>query len=302
VNYATPEAFRQALEMRIRNVARTRRQPIARVRQVLVFERFLARIFDELGERVTLKGGAVLELRLERARTTRDIDLRVLGAPDELLAQLRRAAALDLGDFLNFEIAPDTRHPDIEGDGIVYEGRRYRAEARLAGKIYGDGFGVDVAFGDVLTQPPELLDGTDFFSFAGLPRTHHRVYPRTTHVAEKLHAYTMPRARPNSRVKDLPDLALLATTGAFEAADLRRAIEATFGFRRSHPVPSLLPEPSDTWRAPYAAMVTRDDLIWPDLVAVTRAARAFLDPLLAGGEGRWEPALWRWESTKLPIE
>ena len=34
-----------------------------------------------LGDAVLLKGGLVLELRLERARTTKDIDLRVTGSP-----------------------------------------------------------------------------------------------------------------------------------------------------------------------------------------------------------------------------
>jgi hypothetical protein len=48
-------------------------------------------------------------------------------------------------------------------------------------------------------------------AFAGIAPPTLRLYPIETHIAEKLHAYTMPRARPNSRVKDLPDLGLLAT-------------------------------------------------------------------------------------------
>ena len=38
-------------------------------------------------------------------------------------------------------------------------------------------------------------------------------------LAEKLQAFTMPRNRPNSRVRDLPDLALLAKTGPIEGAE-----------------------------------------------------------------------------------
>jgi hypothetical protein len=37
-----------------------------------------------------------------------------------------------------------------------------------------------------------------------VPATRLRLYPRETHVAEKLHAYTLPRRRENSRVRDLP--------------------------------------------------------------------------------------------------
>jgi hypothetical protein len=49
------------------------------------------------------------------------------------------------------------------------------------------------------------------------------VVPIETHLAEKLHAYTMPRVRPNTRVKDLPDLVLLGTIRALEAATVREA-------------------------------------------------------------------------------
>jgi hypothetical protein len=65
-----------------------------------------------------------------------------------------------------------------------------------------------------------------------------RLYPIETHIAEKLHAYTMPRTRPNTRVKDLPDMALLATAEPLEAARLRAALERTFAFRATHPLPS----------------------------------------------------------------
>jgi len=67
--YASPEAFKQALEQRLRSSAKTGAE-FARKRQLLVFDRFLARIVAVLGDAATLKGGLVLELRLERARTT----------------------------------------------------------------------------------------------------------------------------------------------------------------------------------------------------------------------------------------
>ncbi len=294
MSYATPEAFRQSLDARIRVAARERGQPIARVRQLLVFDRFLARVFETLGDRVIVKGGAVLELRLARARTTKDIDLRVSGDAGDLLAALRRACEVDHGDLLSFVIEIDAEHPEFEGDGIVYQGRRYRAEARLAGKIYGDPFGVDAGFGDVLTTEPEMIDGTDFFAFAGIARARYRVYPREAHVAEKLHAYTLPRKRENTRVKDLPDLALLATTGPFDALVLRTAIDATFAFRKTHAVPTSLPTPPSAWGPVYANIAGRDALPWRDLDALVAAVRSFLDPVLASTRGTWDPSRWAW--------
>jgi hypothetical protein len=168
VAYPKPEAFRQALEQRLRNVARLQNADIARLRQVLVFDRFLTRIFQVLRERVVAKGGVVLELRLERARTTRDLDLRMTGSSTDLIGQLNKAGALRLGDHLTFDVALDRHHPTLEGDGLVYEGQRFRVEAALAGKIYGSSFGLDVGFGDVMTVPPEMIDGSDFLAFAGV--------------------------------------------------------------------------------------------------------------------------------------
>ena len=65
-----------------------------------------------LGDAVTLKGGLVLELRLDRARTTKDVDVRMMGSPATILANLQRAGRLDLGDFMAFEVLPDRAHPD----------------------------------------------------------------------------------------------------------------------------------------------------------------------------------------------
>jgi hypothetical protein len=53
---------------------------------------------------------------------------------------------------MTFELAPHAQHPVIHNDGMKYDGTRLRAECRLAGKLYGQPFGVDVAFGDLLTE------------------------------------------------------------------------------------------------------------------------------------------------------
>jgi hypothetical protein len=138
---------------------------------------------------------------------------------------------------------------------MQYEGLRFRAECRLAGKQYSHPFGVDVAFGDPIFGEPETVTATDVLAFAGIAPPVLRLYPIETHIAEKLHAYTMPRARPNSRVKDLPDIALLATIQPLEARRLRMALERTFEFRATHPLPSTLPDPPANWLTPYTEMV-----------------------------------------------
>ncbi len=293
-SYASPEAFKQAVEQRLRAAA-TRGRGFARRRQLLVFDRLLARIVVGFGDAVVLKGGLALELRLERARATKDVDLRLSGASDGVLERLQQAARLDLGDFLMFEVVADAEHPEIQNDGMQYEGMRFRAECHLAGKPFGDPFGVDVAFGDPIVGTPESIVAYDILGFAGVTPPTLRVYPLETHLAEKLHAYTMPRARPNSRVKDLPDIVLLASVRALDGGQLRAALEKTFDFRKTHALPKEFPEPNGAWAAPYAAMARENGLAWRTLPDVTAAARTFLDPILRGGtRAIWDPDIWQW--------
>lgn len=287
------ETFKQALEQRLKTSSKNGAE-FARRRQLLVFDRFLARVVNTVGDAATLKGGLVLELRLERARTTKDVDLRMVGSPDNLLTNLQAAGRLNLGDFMAFEVVPDD-HPVILGDAVKYDGRRFRAECKLAGKLYGQSFGVDVAFGDPIIGPPDVVVADDVLAFAGIAPPTLRLYPIETHIAEKLHAYTMPRPRPNSRVKDLPDLALLASVQVLGAKRLRAALEQTFTFRKTHALPSEVPAPAESWALPYAAMAREDGLRWTTLEEVTAAAKAFLDPVLAGGLGAtWTPKTWSW--------
>ena len=200
-SYVTPLAFKTAVEQRLRNDASASGMDLHRQRQLFIFDRYLARVFSVLEDAVVLKGGLVIELRLERARTTKDIDLRMVGNPDDVLLRLQEAGRLDLGDYLNFEVQADPRHPEIEAEGMAYQGLRYRAQGQLAGKIYGAPFGIDVAFAEPLHGVPEEVEGSGFLEFAGIEPARFRIYPLETHIAEKLHAYTLPRKRPNSRAE-----------------------------------------------------------------------------------------------------
>ncbi|MBK7401692.1 MAG: nucleotidyl transferase AbiEii/AbiGii toxin family protein [Myxococcales bacterium] len=294
VRYATAAAFKQALETRLRS-ASSSGTDFARRRQLLVFQRLLARITVEFGDAVTLKGGLVVELRVDRARTTKDVDLRLVGSPVDLLERLQRAAQLELGDFMRFEIVAHGEHPEIANEGMVYEGRRYRVACSVAGKPYGQPFGLDIGFADPIFGEPDVVQAEDVLGFAGIPPGSLRLYPLETHVAEKLHAYTLPRKRPNSRVKDLPDIALLASVREIALDDLQHALRQTFAARKTHELPRSLPSPPSAWVAPYARMAFDDELRWPDMPTLVRAVGDFLDPALSGaGAPIWRPSEWCW--------
>lgn len=177
---------------------------------------------------------------------------------------------------------------------MVYEGQRVRVTATLAGKIFGARFGVDVAFGDRMAQPPEVVTGGDLLSFVGVPPIKIRVYAREVHLAEKLHALTLPRSRANTRVKDLPDLAVLAMTGPFDSRAVREAIRLTFDQRGTHTPPIAVPEPPEQWSIPYMRMAAENGLRWASLDEVVAAVGAFLDPVLRGADGLWDPGTWTW--------
>jgi hypothetical protein len=195
---------------------------------------------------------------------------------------------------LSFEVRVDPRQPEIEAPGMTYRGLRYRAQAHLAGKIYGAAFGIDVAFAEPLHGEPDLVTGSDFLEFAGIEPGRFRIYPLETHIAEKLHAFTLPRGRPNTRVKDLPDLALLASVRDIDGAAVALAVEQTFSHRATHPVPVALPDPPETWAPVYERLAASDGLRWTTLPEVTLAVRSFVDPMLSGRKGRWRSAEWMW--------
>ena len=205
--YETPAAFKRALEDRLKAGSKTG-VDFARRRQLLVFDRFLARVAATFGDAAILKGGLVLELRLERARTTKDIDLRLQGQSDDVLPKLRAAGQLDLGDFMAFEVGANPDNPEITGDGARYDGFRYRAECRLAEKVYGQRFGVDVAFGDPLLGEVELITADDMLAFAGIAPPTLRVYPVPPDVSAVL---SPPKNRSvciNGEVAKSPTLAI----------------------------------------------------------------------------------------------
>ena len=74
--YASPVAMRAALEERLNRMARETNQDIMRLRRQLAFDRLLARLFsNKLSNNVVLKGGYAIELKLQKARTTKNIDM-----------------------------------------------------------------------------------------------------------------------------------------------------------------------------------------------------------------------------------
>ena len=293
--YENPRDFRKTLDARIRNLAEREGLPAARIRQIVVIDRFIARLAETFGPRLVVKGAMALEYRMPLARTTKDLDASASGtSPDELLDAIQEAGERDLGDRLRYKAQLHPHHSVVQGAGVTYGGLRFQVVPEIGGSPAGAPFGFDVSFGDPLVGEPEEVSGHDFLSFAGVLPGRFWIYPLATHLAEKLHAYTLPRTAPNTRLKDLPDLALLARLGPLQDDRLLEAFQRVFAFRDTHPVPARLPDPPAAWSGRYRALAEDAAFPWSDLDALVLAARAFLDPLLAGRPGRWDPTTWSW--------
>ena len=110
--YTTAFGFRMALEERLKNKSRETGIELMRLRRQISFDRFLARIFSKKTKGIIAKGGYALELRLNQARTTKDIDFAFTGNlngvwtgnPDGLQIYLNQKAEIDLNDFFIFSI------------------------------------------------------------------------------------------------------------------------------------------------------------------------------------------------------
>lgn len=281
--YPTATAFRQALEDRLRTEAAKRGVPINDLRQKLVMERLLARIFMSPDAPWLLKGGYAMDLRYRpNARTTRDLDLTASADGSDLAARLETlrdklqdAVDADAGDYLVFRIGA----PKGELPGPPLGGARFPVIAMLAGKDYAR-FHIDAGFGDAVVGEPESLTGEAFFDFAGLSPARALAIPKAQQFAEKIHAYTYPWTdRVNTRVKDLVDLLVLIQRGSLDPASVRAAIAATFSARKTHDAPRELPDAPGSWETEFASLAREAGLSVTDAGEAAEALRRFWDSL-----------------------
>jgi predicted nucleotidyltransferase component of viral defense system len=254
--YQTPTALRRALEDRLMAAVRRDGGDLQRMRRQVAFDRLLCRLFHEPEAPWLLKGGYAMELRIQSARTTRDIDLAVRNPAskkwDDAVSRrlLENAASVDLKDGFEFTIGASI----MDLDAAPYGGSRFPVEAHMAGRRFAS-FHLDVSAGDVLREPFEVLEGKDWLGFAGIAKAKLPAISREEQFAEKLHAFTLQRTgRPNTRVKDFVDMVLLHDSGKMKRARLAENIEATFHRRGTHDVPVSLPQPHAAWEPTFAKM------------------------------------------------
>src|SRR5271157_845685 len=259
--YRTAQSMRIALEDRLNRISRDKGVDIMHMRRHVAFDRLLARLFSGHSKDLIVKGGYALELWINNARTTRDIDISFKGDlggvwtgerssdPKALQNFLQNLVSLHSKDYFEFIIG----NAVFDLDNAPYGGYRLPIEARMAGRIFIK-FEIDVAAGDVWIEPHDSIKTQDWFGFAGIEAPRVPVISQEQQFAEKIHAYTLPRKTPNSRVKDLVDILLLIERGTLKTDKLRKVLPKTFTRRKTHDIPSDLPDPPVSWNTPFKKM------------------------------------------------
>ena len=252
--YTTAPGMRMALEERLKHMSKNTGSPIERLRRQVAFDRFLARIFSRGMANLIVKGGYILELRLDQARTTKDIDFSFTGnlggiwtgKPEELQSFLYTYAQINLKDFFEYTVGPAT----LDLDNAPYGGYRFPIEARMAGRRF-EAFSIDIAAGGAWFAPHEYLPVHDWFDFAEIPSVEIPVISIEQQFTEKLHSYTQPRENANSRVKDLIDMVLLIKQTNMSEEKIQKIARITFSKRDDQVFPPVFENAPESWRKRY---------------------------------------------------
>lgn len=257
--YKSATDFRKSLEARLKKLADTTGQDLQRLRRKVAFDRLLARIFQDSGDpQFLLKGGYAMELRFDKARATRDIDLTYLerfkqnAEPDiseEIFQELRDISQIDLNDFFVYRIG----EAQMDLDNAPYGGARFPVSSLIDGRLFVR-FQIDIGL-DIVVNKVDKIKGTNWLDFCKIPTPLMSMITKEQQFAEKIHAYTLPRdGRMNSRVKDLVDLLLLLNGNDIDLVDCNRVLYTVFKVRGTHQVPSKLLPPPEQWKIHFRKM------------------------------------------------
>ena len=276
------------------NAARDAGVVARRIHLVVAIDRLLVRLLAAAPGRWVVKGGYANQLRRpDDARFTEDLDLKIDAAMDTAPELLASGFAVDLADEFSYEVASSPAPLEGPPGG----GLRFVVVARLGGTELVR-FKVDVSAADVVVGQFESYFSDPVLERLGFRRSRFPVYPVNQHLAEKLHALTLPRDVENTRARDLADLADLAwfiRHFTFRSDALAIACIATFERRATHPWPPVIDVPPESWSRAYAAWRADLDLDDPTPAAAASSVRRFLEPVYFGVAGlTWDPAKQEW--------
>jgi len=289
--YNTPEAARRAVTDKLRIAASNSPWQLGDLQRQYAYDQLVERLY-RVDAGWVIKGATALLARKVSVRHTIDIDVYRAGAIADVERQVREAAALDIGDWMHFEVGPAVK---ITANGA--QAARVKVKSFIGTKLWAP-FQIDiVADGVLMTGSPDPVPPLTDVQITDRERATWQAYPLVDHVADKICAILERHdGNPSTRFKDLIDLVAISSRATVEA-DLQKQALVKEANRRHLDLPPTFNVPDrHLWERGYRAEARRTvGLDALDLDAALTAVRPFLDSLLDGtAAGAWDPAAQAW--------
>lgn len=225
-----------------------------------------------------------MELRFDKARATRDIDLTYLERfkqnpnPDiseEIFQELHDISQIDLKDYFVYRIGD----AQMDLDNAPYGGARFPVSSFIDGRLFVR-FQIDIGL-DVVVNKVDKVKGVEWLDFCKIPTPVMSMISKEQQFAEKIHAYTLPRdGRMNSRVKDLVDLLLLLNQLDIDLKGCNHALYTVFRVRKTHLLPEALLPPPVQWEVNFQKMAIECGLK-PDMAEAYEQVDSFFQKVIS---------------------
>lgn len=296
MKYKTPRALEQAVKAAASRSGRDTHEAISE----FYHDRFLCRIFASNEPSFILKGGQSMLAKIPNARRTKDIDL--LGRTtdlEEALGELKRAAAIDLEDYIEFRFR-DAMPTDTSQD--YRNGYTVRFDTWLGGTKHVGIVSVDLIVDPIPTDEFEVLSPVARLDVTGLKTFDYAINTPETRVAEKTCAVMQTYATgQSSRVKDLADLVASMLNESVDADKLAARLSIEYAFRGMEPITEFfVPQAWKTFfHANYRKMAREAKLPQEleDVEAAEAAISVWLRPVFdkAASGCCWNPETQGWQ-------
>ena len=283
--YASPAAFRAAVEAKLRSRAHQLAVPAYILRRQAGLESLTVRLTAVAGGRWALKGGFALETRLQgRARASVDLDADHLQGAEAARADLQRAAIAEVGDHFGFAVVAAE---EIRGEGVELA-VSYKLESSVAGRLF-EPLQVDVSVSAPDPWDAQPVRRQGLLTDLGFGPIDLWLIPLERQVAEKLHAYTrLYKGGGTTRTRDIVDLLLIREHTRLPPVVLREAIQRVFERRATHGIPDRLPLPPRDLAVAYRREAEQVKVV-SRVEDAHRLLAAWLDPILASAKKTVRP-------------
>ncbi len=220
------------MKAKVRHIAEAQSLRFNEIWDILVMERFLARLSHSNHKAdFIFKGGRLLAQYIDLHRETRDLDflIRNINQDAKTIEQaFKKITDMNLNDGFTFE---HVKSSVLTQGHMKYPGLRINMVAILGGTKTR--LTADVGFGDIVTEQSikiPLLKTKKNALFEDSISL--QVYPPEFIFAEKLEAAVF-RGLLNSRMKDYHDMYLLIESKLLKSKKLSKAIKDTFKNRKT---------------------------------------------------------------------